>query len=244
MPVRGMREGFVSGRCVLAGERGGLPWAFPWAYAARRPGPSARARDDGRGMAPDPGQLARRLDRLGDADLLALTPTVPDAFDVFYRRHGRAILSYLWRQTASQDLALDLTSETFAAAFDAVARFDPGKGDARGWLFGIAKNTLLTSYRQRNAERAARTKLGLPVPGIDAEEWERAEARIDAALPGLVDGVEQLPRAERRAVVARVLEERDYSEIAASEQASEAAIRQRVKRGLTRLRRQAEEGEG
>jgi DNA-directed RNA polymerase specialized sigma24 family protein len=33
-----------------------------------------------------------------------------------------------------------------------------------------------------------------------------------------------------------VLEERDYSEIATREDASEAAIRQRVKRGLGRLR--------
>jgi RNA polymerase sigma-70 factor (ECF subfamily) len=192
-------------------------------------------------MAPDPDQLARRLARRSDADLLALTPTVPDAFDVFFVRHSEAILAYIWRHTGNKDVALDLTSETFAVALESVARYDRKKGDARGWLFGIAKITMLSSYRRQQAETAARTRLGISLPGFSDEDWEAAEARIDAALPGLVEGIEQLPRAERRAVVARVLEERDYSEIAASEQATEAAIRQRVKRGLGRLRKRMPE---
>lgn len=212
---------------------------------ARRPGwrvaPSTRGRHDARAMAPDPDQLARRLARRSDADLLALTPSVPDAFGVFFDRHSQAIVSYLWRQTGNQDVALDLTSETFAVALESVARYDPAKGDARGWLFGIAKITMLSTYRKQQAEQSARRRLGLDVPGFSDEDWEEAEARIDASLPSIVDGLEELPRAERRAVIARILDERDYSEIAASEQATEAAIRQRVKRGLSRLRKQTED---
>lgn len=190
-------------------------------------------------MAPDPDQLTRQLGRRSDAELLALTPSVPAAFDVFFVRHSRAIASYLWRHSGNQDVAADLTSETFAVALESVARYDPAKGDARGWLFGIAKNTLLASYRRQRTERSARLRLGHAVVGHGDRAWEEAEARIDASLPGLVDGIEDLPPAERRAVVARILDERGYAEIAASERASEAAIRQRVKRGLGRLRKQA-----
>jgi DNA-directed RNA polymerase specialized sigma24 family protein len=43
---------------------------------------------------------------------------------------------------------------------------------------------------------------------------------------------------ERTAVEARVLEERDYSDIARDLSCSEAVVRQRVSRGLARLRRQ------
>jgi RNA polymerase sigma-70 factor (ECF subfamily) len=189
-------------------------------------------------MAPDPDQLERRLARLGDAQLLGLTPSTPQAFGVFFTRHSRAIASYILRQTGDREIAADLTSETFAVAFESVARYDRAKGDGRGWLFGIAKITVLASYRQQRSERSARLRLGISVLGYSDEAWEQAEDRIDAALPGLVEGVDRLPRAERRAVVARVLEERDYADIAASEQATEAAIRQRVKRGLTRLRNQ------
>ncbi len=233
MPSIGMLRGSRSGEGVLGIER----FAMPRALAPRGLVlPLSRGRDDGGQMAPDPGQLTRRLERRTDAELLTLTPSVPEAFDVFYVRHGEAILAYVWRQTGNREVALDLTSEIFAAALASVGRFDPAKGDPRGWLFGIAKIKLLESYRRQSAEQSARERFGVVVDGYSDEDWEQAEARIDAALPGLVDGVQDLPPAERRAVVARVLEERDYSEIASDEDASEAAIRQRVKRGLGRLR--------
>ncbi len=235
MPSIGMRQGFGSGDRALHLGRGAVPWVD---VGVRRGLSSSRERDDGRRMAPDPDQLARQLERRSDAELLALTPSVPDAFDVFYVRHSQAIVSYLWRHTRNQDVALDLTSETFAVALESIARYDPAKGDARGWLFGIAKITMLASYRQQSAEQSARRRLGLTVTGYSDEAWDEAEARLDASLPGLVDGVAELPRAERLAVVARILDERDYSDIAASEHATEAAIRQRVKRGLGRLRKQ------
>jgi RNA polymerase sigma factor (sigma-70 family) len=239
MPASGMHIwGGIDGACRPARA------AHP---RARRPGwrvaPSSRGRHDGRAMAPDPDQLARQLARCSDAELLALTPSVADAFDVFFVRHSQAIVSYLWRQTGNQDVALDLTSETFAVALESVDRYDPAKGDARGWLFGIAKITMLSTYRKQQSEQSARRRLGLTVDGFSDEDWEQAEARIDASLPSIVDGLDDLPRAERRAVIARILDERDYSEIAASEQATEAAIRQRVKRGLGRLRRQAGDDE-
>ena len=233
MPGLGMQRGmgFMDG--VFGSQRAVSPRVVP----------SSRGRDDGRAMAPDADQLARQLARRDDAELLALTQSVPAAFDVFFVRHSKAIASYLWRHTGNQDVAADLTSETFAVALEAVARYDPAKGAARGWLFGIAKITMLASYRQQRAERSARERLGHAVTGYSDDGWDEVEARIDASLPGLVDGVEELPRAERRAVVARVLDERDYAEIAASEEATEAAIRQRVKRGLARLRMQIERDE-
>ena len=134
-------------------------------------------------MAPDPEQLARRLARCGDAELLALAPSAPDAFDVFYVRHSKAIASYIWRHTGNQDIAAELTSESFAVAYESLARYDPAKGDARGWLFGIAKITMLASYRKQRAESSARLRLGLTVSGYSDEAWEEAEARIDASLP-------------------------------------------------------------
>lgn len=234
MPSLGMQREMGSGDRALRVER--PPVARVPLRLGRVP-PSLRGRDDGRAMAPEPDQLARQLARRSDADLLALTPSVPDAFDVFFVRHSKAIASFIWRHTGNQDVAADLTSETFAVALESVGRYDPAKGDARGWLFGIAKITLLVSYRRQRAEQSARLRLGHAVLGDD-DAWEEAEARIDASLPGLVDGMDQLPRAERRAVVARILDERDYAEIAASEAATEDAIRQRVRRGLVRLRKQ------
>jgi RNA polymerase sigma-70 factor (ECF subfamily) len=47
----------------------------------------------------------------------------------------------------------------------------------------------------------------------------------------------ELPDDQRDAVTAHVIEERDYGELAATLQISEAAVRQRVARGLSALRR-------
>jgi hypothetical protein len=48
-------------------------------------------------------------------ELLAATVTDSEAFAVFYRRHGRGVLSFFRRRVPSPGLAFSLTAETFAA---------------------------------------------------------------------------------------------------------------------------------
>ena len=67
------------------------------------------------------------------------------------------------------------------------------------------------------------------------EALERVEELIDASGEVYLDGMAGLPQAEREAVAARVIEERDYDEIATSTDATEAAVRKRVSRGLAKL---------
>jgi RNA polymerase sigma factor (sigma-70 family) len=51
----------------------------------------------------------------------------------------------------------------------------------------------------------------------------------------------QLPAAEREAIEGRVVDERGYAELAAELRCSQAVVRQRVSRGLRRLRSAMEE---
>ena len=51
--------------------------------------------------------------------------------------------------------------------------------------------------------------------------------------------VEELPEAQRDAIRAHVLEDREYADIASSQQLSEATVRKRVSRGLKVLRERA-----
>jgi RNA polymerase sigma-70 factor (ECF subfamily) len=69
------------------------------------------------------------------------------------------------------------------------------------------------------------------------EALERVEELLDAEAGRYTNGAAALPPAEREAVVARVVEERNYDEIAASTGATPAAVRQRVSRGLAKLAR-------
>jgi RNA polymerase sigma-70 factor (ECF subfamily) len=71
-----------------------------------------------------------------DEELLASLE--PGSFAVLYRRHVEDLVAFFMRRNRNAELAADLTAETFAAALVARARFDPGRGSASAWLFGIA----------------------------------------------------------------------------------------------------------
>jgi RNA polymerase sigma factor (sigma-70 family) len=172
-----------------------------------------------------------------DEMLLASVATEPDAFAAFYRRHEDRILRYFLRRGATAELAADLTAEVFAAALVASGRFD-SQGPAVAWLYGIARNTLASSRRRGRVEARARGRLGMAPVELSEDSLERIVAlEAEAAASEALDG---LSAVERAAVEARVLDERDYRDIAAELRCSEAVVRQRVSRGLARLRRQLE----
>ncbi len=83
----------------------------------------------------------------------------------------------------------------------------------------------------------------MPVIELEDEDLERIETLQNPQLHAAGELLESLPADQREAIKARVLEERDYSDIAASINTSEHVIRKRVSRGLAALRTQlAEEG--
>jgi RNA polymerase sigma factor (sigma-70 family) len=163
-----------------------------------------------------------------------------EAFAVFYRRHVTAVTAFHRRRVASAELAFDLTAETFAALVTALEAFEPARGSARGWLFTIAINELRQALRRRQVEDRARRQLALAPIVLDDRALEHVDAR---SSPGALErALGALPEAEREAIEARVLEDLGYAEIAERLRCSEAVVRQRVSRGLRRLRRTAEEG--
>jgi RNA polymerase sigma-70 factor (ECF subfamily) len=163
-----------------------------------------------------------------------LTDGGADAFALFYRRHAAALLAFLVRRLGGQvELAADVCAETFAAALIDVRRFDPARGPASAWLYGIARHKLADAQRRGVAEARARERLGIPRLHLTDEAIERVEALIDVQAMPLLD---ELPADQRDAVRARVIGEQSYSEIARRQRTSEANVRQRVARGLARLR--------
>lgn len=179
-----------------------------------------------------------RWDSSSDENLLLATRRDPEAFGAFYRRHEAAVLRFFMRRVRNAELAADLTAETFAAALLASRRFRRRGEPAEAWLFGIARKTLAASLRRKRVAARARRKLELPPLTLTDEVLERVAALADPALSLVAD----LPEAQREALQARVVEERDYPEIARELRCSEAVVRKRVSRALSTLRDQAGEG--
>lgn len=158
-------------------------------------------------------------------------------FAAFYRRHEDAVLGYFLRRTGQADLAADLTAEAFARALEGRRRFDPERGEARGWLFGIARNLLASSLERGRVEDATRRALGLEPLVLDDAALSRIEALDHRPA---ADALSDLPADQEVAVRGRVVEEQSYAELAARLRCSESVVRQRVSRGLRSLRERLE----
>lgn len=161
----------------------------------------------------------------------------PEAFAEFYRRHIGQVVGFLQRRLGDSETAADLAAEVFAAALVARRRYRPKKGPATTWLFAIARHKLIDAARRDVLADRARRKIGMPVRPVEDLDLTRFEdEQVVAGLLGEIAGP------EREAVAQRVIDERTYTEIALDQGCSEQAARQRVSRGLTRLRRKAKRG--
>jgi RNA polymerase sigma-70 factor (ECF subfamily) len=120
----------------------------------------------------------------------------PDAFAVVARRHEIAVHRYLARRAGGQ-AADDLLAEVWLRAFAARDSYDAGCGDARPWLYGIARNVLREHWRTS----------GGSVPAVLAETevdpWDGINDRLDSAerARALMTAVRALPAAEREVLL-------------------------------------------
>ena len=159
-----------------------------------------------------------------------------------YREHALPLTAFFLRRTRDAQTAADLTAETFACALEGAERFDPDKGEPVGWLYGIARNQLAVFERRHWVEEKARRRLGmerLELTDTAIARLEEAAAREVTAV-ALQEAMADLSADQREALTARVVEERDYAEIAATTGSAEPAVRQRVSRALSRLRSREE----
>ena len=105
---------------------------------------------------------------------MALRNVTSDQFTAAYRTHARSILIFLARRTYDPEVALDLTAETFAQAFEGRRRCRAATDEeVAAWLFGIARHVLSRSLRRGSAERRALTRLGVEVPSLEPEDLVR-----------------------------------------------------------------------
>ena len=190
-------------------------------------GPAATAEVMAASASTTDGELLRRAAR-GDRD----------AFSVLYVRHETIVAGFLMRRTRDPELTADLTAETFAAAIAGAGGFRDEGQSALGWLLGIARHLLARTWERGRTERRARARLGVDRVALTDASLERVEALIDDADPSnpLLLALAALPDAQREAIRAHVLDEEPYADLARRLGVSEATIRQRVSRGLGRLR--------
>ncbi|MGW2472814.1 RNA polymerase sigma factor [Streptomyces sp. NPDC001665] len=168
-----------------------------------------------------------------DEDLLARSAREPTAFEPLVARHSAALHGYLVRRAPSA--ADDLLSEVWLQAYAHRATFDAGRGSARGWLFGVARN-VLSRHRQTAARAAAREEQ--QPDAVTADPWQAVDQRLDAAsvAPELRRRLAELPSAERELLLLVAWEQLTPAEAAAAIGIPAGTARSRLHRARARLR--------
>ena len=152
-------------------------------------------------------------------------------FEELYRSSRDDVYAYVAGLLRDRSAAEEVTAAAFERGFRRWARFDPERGSARAWLFGIARNAALDELRRRGrqAEMAAEHADPHASSGVDEAEAGLRRAALAAA-------VAQLSPRERELVALKFFAGLSNGEIAAVIGVSESNAGTRIHRVLVKLR--------
>lgn len=145
------------------------------------------------------------------------------------------VRSIVRRLVLDEGMAEDVLQETWIAALERPAGAPEAaeeRGGVRAWLAAVARNLALRR-RRREALRAAGERMAARPEPIDGGQGELERMQLQRAL---VDAVLALEEPYRSAVILRHLDGLPAGEIARRQGCTSVAARQRVRRGLARLR--------
>jgi RNA polymerase sigma factor (sigma-70 family) len=170
----------------------------------------------------------------------------PSTFADVYVEYHEQVLRFFARRTFDPETAFDLMAETFAELF---AHIDGFRGETeeqgRAWMWTVARHQLYRWRERGIVERRSIERLGMPIATLGQVEYERIEdlADLQRVRPQLEHALDQLGSEQREALRLRVLEHREYDDIAQQCGASPQVIRARVSRGLRQLAKTLAEAE-
>lgn len=162
----------------------------------------------------------------------------PAAFADVYLEHHDHVLRYFARRTFDPETAFDLMAETFAELFAHIGEFrGETEEQGRAWMWTVARHQLYRWRERGTVERRCLEQIGVPVASLGPAEYERIEelADLQRLAPLLERALEGLGADQRDALRLRILEQREYDEIARELGVSAQVVRARVSRGLRQL---------
>jgi RNA polymerase sigma-70 factor, ECF subfamily len=156
------------------------------------------------------------------------------AFDQLYRESRDDVYAYTAGMLRDSAAAEEVTATAFERAYRKRARFNPSRGSARAWLFGIARNAALDELRRRG--RQAKLVDGGLADLCTAELGDRSELRL--ALAGAVG---TLAAGERELIALKFFAGLSNAEIGRVLETSESNVGTKLHRTVNKLREALDE---
>lgn len=151
------------------------------------------------------------------------------AFDALFARHARSVRGYLAKLTGSDAVADDLTQVTFVSMVRGRGRFQRG-AKVKPWLYAIATNAARDWRRRSKFESVSDDG---ELPDGPAEPVPERDFGLEKVVK---NALQQLPEAQREAIVLNRYEGLSFAEIAEHAGVTESAVKVRAHRGYERLR--------
>jgi RNA polymerase sigma-70 factor, ECF subfamily len=187
---------------------------------------------------------AGKAERLADEELMPLIGEKdPDAFEVFYDRHGGVAYSLAYRIVGERGAAEDVTQEAFISLWRSGARYDASRGSVRSWMLGIVRNRAIDALRSR-AGRAP--KLDFDDDSIlehrPAAEQTESEALRRETADEVRGALGELPGEQSKVIELAYFGGFSHSEIASMLGVPLGTVKGRMRLGLEKVRGQLAEG--
>jgi RNA polymerase sigma factor (sigma-70 family) len=158
--------------------------------------------------------------------------------EVYAADHDR-ILGYVRRRTENSHDAADVIAETFLTAW---RRLDdlPRGGEARLWLYGVARRVLANHHRGERRRSVLAADLGAQLRVELAAAVHRPPGHQSSDLPAIAAAFGDLPEGDRELLALVGWEGLDHGEIATVLGCSRNAVRIRLYRARRRFARELE----
>jgi RNA polymerase sigma-70 factor (ECF subfamily) len=162
------------------------------------------------------------------------------SFALLLERHRAPVIHFLFRMVQNQPVAEELAQEVFLRVYRSRATYEP-TAKFTTWLFRIATHLALNWIRDRKSEKTQESLDQDTPDGIARQISDRrpnVEQRLlyEARLLEVRQAIETLPAKQRAAVLMHKYAGMEYSQIAASLNCSESAIKSLLFRAYEALR--------
>lgn len=163
-----------------------------------------------------------------------------EAFGQLYDHYVTGVFRFIYYRVGSQQLAEDLTSETFVRGLRAINRFNWQGKDFGAWLTTIARNLVADHYK---SSRARLEIVSDSVPEGD-NHAPGPENEVLALISNelLFEAVNKLPKEQRDCVLMRFIQGMSIAQTAEVLGRSEGAVKQLQLRAVRSLAKNVPEG--
>jgi RNA polymerase sigma-70 factor, ECF subfamily len=190
------------------------------------------------------GVRREKAERLADEDLMPLIGAKdPQAFEVFYDRHGGAAYSLAYRIVGEPGAAEDVTQEAFISLWRSGARYDRARGSVRSWMLSIVRNRAIDSLR---AGASKAPKLTYDDDALleqrPSEELTEEEAMRHETASEVRGALKQLPGDQSKVIQLAYFGGFSQSEIARMLGVPLGTVKGRMRLGLEKIRGEIAEG--